>query len=448
MANSVAPSSPSPSPSPSPSADPAVIAPRYQTRFSCLGGACEDTCCKEWSISIDAEHFRKMRSVLGQTKKDRETFESSVKKIKGPSGTKDRYALIVLNPSTRRCNYLDDKAMCGLHGKYGEKVLPDVCATYPRRQSLVRAADGTPRFEVSSALSCPEAVRQALLPKDAMELVDMDRNTISRDLFVQINNSALEENGEIYDAALDPVRASLLQIISGAPSMAAGLATVAALADALGSGFARKALAPIDAATLLATLEDFARPQVSAQMGTGLAKINVPMDVPIRSLLQLLATRISMPEGHFGSVLAHATRAYGISENTIVSDVSKAFIEHRDPVLPAVAKRFDELLTNYVLQHTFSYWYTHASNLGIYVRGLILRVALIRFLAFAHPDVQALKNAATESDGARTIERVIVEIIYKMARDIDHHGPFMQLLDQALPATMPGLEHALTLLKL
>jgi len=388
-----------------------------------------------------------MRTTLGQTKKERETFESSVRRIR-KNGTKDRFALIVLNPSTRRCNFLDDNAMCGLHGKYGEKILPDVCATYPRRQSLIRSGDGTPRFELSLALSCPEAVRQALLPKDAMELVDMDRNAVGRDLFVQIDNTALEQNTQIYDAALDAVRGAMLQIMSGAPSVSAGLATLAALADSLGPSFARDADKPIDGPALIEMLETFSQPKIAAQMGAELPKINVPLEMPMKPLLQLIAARFALPEGHFGAVLRHAITAYGISDTTIVSDVAQKYAAHRDAVLPVLEKRLDELLTNYVMQHAFAYWYTKAPNLGVYVRGLILRVALLKFLVFAHPEVQALKTAATVSDGTRTIERVIVEIVYKMARDVDHHGPFMQQLDQELPATMPGLEHALTLLKL
>ena len=98
------------------------------------------------------------------------------------------------------------------------------------------------------------------------------------------------------------------------------------------------------------------------------------------------------------------------------------------------------------MQHVFSHWYTRAPNLGTYVRGLLLRCALVRFLVFAHPEIQALCTGATAGDATRAVERVVVEIVYKFTRDIDHNPAFLDLLDKALPATMPGLEHALTLL--
>lgn len=431
MANSVAP--------------PNVIAPRYQARFACIGAACEDTCCAGWSISVDADHFRKMRAALGKSKEDRATFEASVKPVQS-NATRSRYALVVLNGASGRCNFLEDSSLCMLHARHGEWLLPDTCATYPRRQSIVRTPDSE-RLEVACVMSCPEAARLALLSKDAMELVDVQRQgMIVREHWMQLNDPSLTK--EIYDAALDIVRGALLQIISGAPSLTAGLATCAALADQLGPAFGRNVPTPIHPDTLLAMIAEFSRPEISAQMEAELRKIDVPLTVPMLPLLQVLSTRFELAHGHFSILLKNAVNAFGISQNTIVADVARAYEAERDAVGPLVESRLNELLLNYVLQHVFSYWYTHASNLGIYVRGLFLRVAFLRFLTFAHPDIIALKNGGTESDAARTVERVVVEVVYKMTRDIDHHGPFVLLLDQVLPAALPGLEHALTLLKL
>jgi lysine-N-methylase len=80
-----------------------ILATRYATRFSCIGGDCEDTCCTGWSISVDAAHYKKLKRALSQTKADREMFDQSVKKVRsGRSDTK--FALIVLNEKTGYCN--------------------------------------------------------------------------------------------------------------------------------------------------------------------------------------------------------------------------------------------------------------------------------------------------------------------------------------------------------
>ncbi len=421
-------------------AAPNVVAPRYQTRFSCIGGACEDTCCAKWGISIDADHFRKMRTILGQTKKDRAAFEASVKRVRS-GGSKEKYALIVLNEKTNRCNFLDGDSLCSIHARFGAEALPSICATYPRRQSIVRSSDNT-RLEVAAVLSCPEAARQALLPKDAMELVESDLGAIAGDHWLQMADGS---SGELYDDGLDVVRGALLQMISGAPSASAGLATAAAFAEALGPGFARKVAAPIDAQTLLRLAAEFTEPETSARMAAELGKVEVPLAVPLRAILQILSTRFQDPHGQFG-LLLQAAKAYGITASTVVSDVAEKYAAHRDPIAARVEARLDAMLSNYALQHVFSHWYTKSPDLGVYVRGLVLRVALVRFLFFAHPDVVALGVAATDGDVTRTTERVVVETVYKLTRDIDHNPAFLRLLDQVMPATMPGLEHALTLL--
>ncbi len=423
---------------------PTVLAPRYQTRFACIGGACEATCCAGWSISIDEPHYRKMRGTLGQTKAGRALFDASVKKVKGRDATRAKHALIVLNPATKRCNLLDAQSMCSLQGGYGEHLLPDVCATYPRSQSLIRSPEGD-RAETALTLSCPEAARLALLATDAMELVDVDESVIPREHWMQ-----LSEGNHIYEAALDVVRSALLRIISSAPTLAGGLATAAALADALGDSFARNAAAPISSQLLLETVEAYSNPLAVKTMASELDKIAVPLTVPMKPLLEILAARVELPEGEFGLLLRHATLAYGVSANTIVADVAQAYAKHRDAVASRVEQRLNEMLTNYVLDHVFAHWYTNASNLGVYVRGTILRVAFLRFLVFAHPDIRALaeKNEQDEQGAQATVERVLVEIVFKLTRDIDHHGPFLAMLDRVLPAAMPGLEHALTLLKL
>ena len=39
---------------------PALI-PRYVSRFSCIGPACEDNCCTGWRVSIDKKTFNAYR---------------------------------------------------------------------------------------------------------------------------------------------------------------------------------------------------------------------------------------------------------------------------------------------------------------------------------------------------------------------------------------------------
>lgn len=417
-----------------------VLAPRYYSRFGCIGGACENTCCTGWAIEIDADHHRRVREALSHTKADREMFAASFKRNR-TNPSKNKHALIVLNPTTGYCNLLGDDGLCGLHKRFGEKVLPDVCATYPRRQSLVGN-----RVEAATVLSCPEAARQALLPADAMELIDLDGSVVGRQVFVQI---AANEGDNDYAGALDVVRAGIMQIIAGAPSLSAGLATVAALADVLGDDFSRaKANAGgVDPQLVVSTLEEFARPARSQQIGRDVGAIDVPLSMPIFTLLQILAARKACVGGKVDQLLEHVSAAYGIGEEAIVGEVVKAFTARREASAKHVEARLGQILSNYALNHTFTHWYTTAPDLGIWARGLILRVALVRFLVYAHPAIAALADDASEADACAAVEKVAVDVVHKFARTLEHHKAFLQMLDEQMPSAMPGIEHALCLLK-
>lgn len=418
-----------------------VLAPRYYTRFSCIGPACENTCCSGWSILIDADHHREMRKALSQTKADREMFAKSVKRVRGEREYK-KHALIVLNESTGKCNLLTDDGLCSLHQRFGERILPDVCATYPRRQSLVGD-----RVEVATVLSCPEAARQALLPDDAMELVDVDRNSVGRDYWVQVAGS---DGSNEYAGVLDIVRAAIMQIVVGAPSTAAGLATVAAAADALGPEFSRasgqnKAIDPREVAE---TLQLYVDPVYGERIARGLAAIDMPLAVPMLAVLQVLAARRSMGGGNVDALITHAKAAYGIGEEAVVPDVVAAFVARRSSLGAVIEPRLDRILRNYALNHSFAHWYTNAPDLGVWVRGLILRFALVRFLVFAHPRIAPLTHDTPQEEANAAIEQASVDVIHRFTRELEHHHPFLKMLEVAMPQAMPGLEHALTLLKI
>ena len=45
-----------------------IFYPNYYNRFSCLASACPDSCCKEWSVDVDADSaafYSKLTGPLG-----------------------------------------------------------------------------------------------------------------------------------------------------------------------------------------------------------------------------------------------------------------------------------------------------------------------------------------------------------------------------------------------
>jgi len=40
-----------------------ILIPEYFEEFSCIGGACEDTCCAGWNITVDKKTYQNYRKV-------------------------------------------------------------------------------------------------------------------------------------------------------------------------------------------------------------------------------------------------------------------------------------------------------------------------------------------------------------------------------------------------
>ena len=139
-----------------------MLTPKYVTQFRCTGGACTDTCCMGWTISVDKDTFHNYRRVTHPTLKP-------LIKIHLVQLDKDSIAnhgKFSLASADAHCGLQTDQGLCGIQQTLGEDALSDTCYIYPR--TIIKLAD---RFEQSLTLSCPEAARLALTQDDAFEFV-------------------------------------------------------------------------------------------------------------------------------------------------------------------------------------------------------------------------------------------------------------------------------------
>ena len=98
------------------------IAPDYYDRFHCKGGACRNSCCIGWGISVDMnEYFRLIG--LECSPRLHARLECAFHQPESPSP--ERYALI--SPDWRGdCPMHDTDGLCMLHRECGEGALPAV----------------------------------------------------------------------------------------------------------------------------------------------------------------------------------------------------------------------------------------------------------------------------------------------------------------------------------
>ncbi len=132
--------------------------PSYYDTFHCLGGACPDTCCRDWSVVPDEGALADYASA--------------------PSPLRERIAQnLVTDEDGDVCFRLDGKGLCALltpdglcaiQRDWGESHLCAHCAAYPRFIEEYGSLT-----ESSLAISCPEAAR-LLLEAPRFTLIETD----------------------------------------------------------------------------------------------------------------------------------------------------------------------------------------------------------------------------------------------------------------------------------
>ncbi|GBG57936.1 flagellar biosynthetic protein FliU [Sporomusaceae bacterium FL31] len=149
-----------------------ILQPRYMKDFACIGSACTENCCDAgWGIMVEKNLYEKYRNF--RERGWRNKFSESVKRNR-TAVTPEAYAKIKLT-AQGTCPFLNKERLCEVQLKFGESHLPTICVSYPRIGNLV---DGN--LEKSLTMSCPEAIRQALLDPDVMEFDEVGEGQTGR----------------------------------------------------------------------------------------------------------------------------------------------------------------------------------------------------------------------------------------------------------------------------
>ena len=127
--------------------------PIYFSQFCCAAGACPDTCCQGWDISIDKATLVRYKKIPGRRGKE---IRRGVDLKRG--------CLVFENGV---CPFLDVSCLCSLQKEGGIQMLPKACRLYPRH-----AEEYGSRREWSLSFSCPEAVRLILNRREPISFVE------------------------------------------------------------------------------------------------------------------------------------------------------------------------------------------------------------------------------------------------------------------------------------
>ncbi len=127
-----------------------ITKPLYYDRFSCIAGACPDSCCHEWAVDVDEEtaaRYRALPGALGD--RLREVLQD----------TEDGTVMAICEG---RCPMWREDGLCRIQAELGHGALCKTCQTFPRLTH-----DYGDFVEKDLELSCPEAARLIFSGDDA-----------------------------------------------------------------------------------------------------------------------------------------------------------------------------------------------------------------------------------------------------------------------------------------
>lgn len=124
--------------------------PAYYEKFSCIAGACEDTCCAGWEIDIDEKSYEYYKSLPGEFG---EKVRAYIKEYEQrEEDVYESHGFIL--KENKRCPFLREDGLCEMILTLGEDAICDVC-TYTPRNFLEYGG----MREISISPSCAEAGR-------------------------------------------------------------------------------------------------------------------------------------------------------------------------------------------------------------------------------------------------------------------------------------------------
>ena len=134
-----------------------IRVPHYYKKFQCTADKCPDTCCAGWQIVIDEQTLEKYH------------------KFEGPFGNRLANSIdwregVFKQYEDKRCAFLDENNLCDIYTEAGPEMFCRTCKSYPRHFEEFENVR-----EISLAMSCPEAAKLILMPKEPVKFVTVEK---------------------------------------------------------------------------------------------------------------------------------------------------------------------------------------------------------------------------------------------------------------------------------
>jgi len=172
-----------------------IIKPDYYDAFTCLAGACPDSCCKDWAVDVDPDSARRYLA------------------LEGPLGDALRAVLVEENGEysmeiiNGRCPMWQEDGLCKIQAQLGHNGLCEVCKTFPRLHH-----DYGDFVELGLELSCPQAAE--LIFSSAGNLLSQVTGEDAPVEYDEEVMAILQTSRETFLSFLEQTNCSLPQILT------------------------------------------------------------------------------------------------------------------------------------------------------------------------------------------------------------------------------------------
>lgn len=146
--------------------------PNYYKEFSCIAGACPDTCCAGWQIVIDDQTLKKYQHFKGP-------FRNRLHNVLTGKNMFSASITDAVLFSTKRTCVISTQ-------KQDRKWFCRTCRNYPRH---IEEFEGL--REISLSLSCPEAARILLSQKEKVHFITKEKRQKKKSMMTLIISCSL-----------------------------------------------------------------------------------------------------------------------------------------------------------------------------------------------------------------------------------------------------------------
>lgn len=401
-------------------------------RFQCLADRCEDTCCRDWAVSLDRESVQRLKETLATKPGGRDRLVHLVVLGKAQSGAEGQAHLQMTADGA--CPLLEADNRCGVHAEFGEGALASTCSIFPRTSLAV-----SHRLEVGGSLGCPEVARQFLLHEDALTMRPVEKTLLPRPY---VGKQISVEAGDGYAEHFEEVREALVSVFAAPAALGTRLAVAAQLAQRVHEFFHRGTRAFSGpgrsfAARRLSSELMAVHGQTFEEAKVDLAELRAPGEnVMSLVLAALLERRRLAHSARFGALLNDVFsclqsqalgRPAGAEDASTPSDLWDVYRSRRDRLDALLGGRTRAVFSNWARHFLYRHPFTDSASLREHLFKLALELAAIRLLLVGHPALTPVVNGqVTGADAESVFDRTAVHVVQTLTKAIGHHPAYRE----------------------